>query len=77
MPFLVKSGLDPPGGPDPVDVAAGFHERAETLRHMAVNAHYCYEDFDVVDAKSAQKHVRPVILEPLKAARAKLASLGD
>lgn len=75
MPFLVRAGLDPTDGPDPVHVAEGFHERAETLLHMAASARYCYEDFETIDEKSAKKHLRPVILEPMKTARDKLASL--
>ena len=75
MPFLVKAGLDPADGPNPAHIAEGFHERAETMLHMAAGARYCYEDFEVVDEKSAKKHLRPVILEPLKAARDRLANL--
>jgi glutamyl-tRNA synthetase len=75
MPFLVRAGLDPAEGPDPEHVAAGFHERAETLLHMAASARYCYEDFDVIDEKSAKKHLRPVILEPFRVVRDRLASL--
>jgi glutamyl-tRNA synthetase len=74
-PFLVRAGLDPDAGPNPEHVAAGFHERSETLLHMAASARYCYEDFDVIDEKSAKKHLRPVILEPFKAARDRLAAL--
>jgi glutamyl-tRNA synthetase len=74
-PFLLKIGLEPADGPDPVHIAEGFHERAETLLHMASSARYCYEDFEVIDEKSAKKHLRPVILEPLKTARDRLASL--
>jgi glutamyl-tRNA synthetase len=75
MPFLIKVGLDPAEGPDPVFVAEGYHERAETLLHMASSARYCYEDFDVIDEKSAKKHLRPVILEPLMTAKDRLARL--
>jgi glutamyl-tRNA synthetase len=75
MPFLVKAGLDPADGPDPAHIAEGFHERAETLLHMAASARYCYEDFDQYDEKSAKKHLRPVILEPLTAAKDRLAAL--
>lgn len=75
MPFLVKAGLNPADGPDPVFVAEGYHERAETLLHMASSARYCYEDFEVIDEKSAKKHLRPVILEPLVAATSRLSSL--
>jgi glutamyl-tRNA synthetase len=75
MPFLVRAGLDPSEGPDPVHVAEAYHERAETLLHMAASARYCYEDFEAFDEKSAKKHLRPVILEPLRVARARLAGL--
>jgi len=75
LPFLVKAGMNPAEGPDSVHIAEGFHERGETLLHMAASARYCYEDFEAIDAKSAKKHLRPVILEPFKAARDKLAGL--
>jgi len=75
MPFLIRVGLDPAEGPDPVHVVEGFHERAETLLHMASSARYCYEDFDVIDEKSAKKHLRPVILEPLTVAKDRLGQL--
>jgi glutamyl-tRNA synthetase len=74
-PYLQEAGLDPANGPDPVHIVEGFHERAETLLHMAASARYCYEDFEVIDEKSAKKHLRPVILEPITAARGRLASL--
>jgi len=75
VPFLVAAGFDPADGPDPVHVAEGFHERAETLQHMAASARYCFEDFDTVEANAAKKQLRPVILEPLRAARDRFASL--
>lgn len=75
MPFLVSAGLDPSEGPDPVHVADAYHERAETLLHMAASARYCYENFEVFDEKSAKKHLRPVVLEPLRTVRARLAAL--
>ncbi|MDH3266310.1 MAG: glutamate--tRNA ligase [Gammaproteobacteria bacterium] len=75
MPYLIKAGLDPAEGPDPVHIADGFHERAETLLRMASIARYCYEDFDVIEAKAAKKFLRPVILEPLRVARQRLAKI--
>ncbi|MDJ0701606.1 MAG: glutamate--tRNA ligase [Woeseiaceae bacterium] len=75
MPFLIRAGLDPSDGPDPAHVAEGFHERADTLLHMAASARYCYEDFDAIDPKSVKKHLRPVILEPLRALRERLANV--
>jgi glutamyl-tRNA synthetase len=77
VPFLEKAGLDPSEGPDPVHVAEGFHERAETLQQLASSASYCYAEFDSIDEKAAKKHLRPVILEPLKAARERLAAVED
>ncbi len=76
-PFLVKIGLDPSAGPDPRDVADALHERAETLLEMASKARFCYEDFEAVDPKAAKKHLRPAVLEPLKAIRLRLAELEE
>ena len=42
---------------------------------MAASARYCYEDFEVIEPKSAKKHLRPVILQPLRTVRARLAGL--
>ena len=62
-------------GPNPEDVADVFRERAQTLVEMAESSRYCYRDFDEIDAKSAKKNLRPVVLEPLQAARIALAKL--
>ena len=77
LPYLHAAGLDPDSGPAAADVADGFRERAETLVQMAESARVCYEDFDTIDAKAARKNLRPVILEPLQAARKKFAELPD
>ena len=77
VPFLEKLGIDPAAGPEPAAIAEGFHERAETLVQMAENCRYCYEDFAEIDPKAAKKHLRPVILEPLKTARAAFAVLAE
>ncbi len=77
VPYLEKLGLDPADGPNPEQVAAGFHERAETLLEMAESCYYCYSDFDEIDANAAKKHLRPVVLEPLKEIRARFAALAD
>jgi glutamyl-tRNA synthetase len=77
LPYFDRLGLDPAAGPDPVRLATGFHERADTLLHMVASARYCYEDFEQLDAKSAKKHLRPVVLEPLQRVRERFAALGD
>ena len=76
-PYLKTIGLDPDNGPSPADVADVFRERAQTLLEMAESARYCYEDFDEIDPKAAKKNLRPVVLEPLQAARNALAELDN
>ena len=75
MPFLVRAGLDPSDGPDAEQVAEAYHERAETLVHMAANARYCYEDFENFEPMSAKKHLRPVVLDAMRTVRTRLAEL--
>jgi glutamyl-tRNA synthetase len=77
IPYLEMAGIDPGDGPAPADAAEGFRERAETLQQMAASARYCYADFDAIEAKAAKKNLRPVILEPMQAAREKLANLTE
>jgi glutamyl-tRNA synthetase len=75
--FLKKLGIDPDDGPAPEDVAEGFRERADTLVMMAESSRYCYEDFDEIEAKAAKKHLRPAVLEPMKAICAELSALSN
>ncbi|MDJ0793296.1 MAG: glutamate--tRNA ligase [Woeseiaceae bacterium] len=75
--FLKRSGIPITSGPSPADVAEVFRERAETIQQMADNSRYCFVDFDAIDPKAAKKHLRPVVLEPLKAVRTALAETPD
>jgi glutamyl-tRNA synthetase len=77
VPYLRQAGLDPDNGPDPADVADGLRERAETLVQMAASARYYYADFENIEPKAAKKNLRPVILEPLRAARDKFGELTE
>jgi len=77
LPYMISAGLNPEYGPPLSDLADGFRERAETLVQMVESARYCYEDFEEIDAKAAKKNLRPVIQEPLKAARGELAELPE
>lgn len=77
IPYLKAVGLDPDDGPDPRATAEGFRERAETLLHMAASARYCYEDFEVIEPNASKKHLRPVVLEPMKAVRDRLAGVEE
>ncbi len=76
-PYMESAGLNPNNGPPLSDLAQGFRERAETLVQMVESSRYCYEDFEEIDAKAAKKNLRPVIQEPLKAARDGLAQLPE
>jgi len=77
LPYMHSAGLKLENGPPLSDLADGFRERAETLVQMVDSSRYCYEDFDEIDAKAAKKNLRPVIQEPLQAARDELAKLSE
>ncbi len=77
VPYLERAGLDPDLGPAPADLADGFRERAETLQQMVESSRYCYADFEEIDAKAAKKNLRPVILEPMRVIRERLAELPE
>jgi len=76
-PFLQSAGIDISDGPDPAAVAAGFHERAETLVQMAESCRYCYEDFAEFDANAAKKNLRPVILKPLQDVKSRFEAISE
>jgi len=76
-PYLERAGIDVANGPDPAQLAAGFHERAETLVQLVESSRYCYQEFDEIDAKAAKKNLRPVILEPLRDIRERFAELPE
>jgi len=77
VPFLEQAGLDPQDGPNPARVAEGFRERAETLAQMAQSCRYCYEDFDAPEPAAAKKHLRPVILQPMRRVAERLRGLSS
>ena len=72
-----RLGVDITRGPAVATVAGAMQQRARTLRDMAQDTRYCYEDFEDFDSKAARKALRPVALQPLEAARTALGSLGD
>jgi len=77
LPYLRQAGVNVEEGPEPVELARAYRERADTLLHMAASARYCYEDFEEIEPKSAKKHLRPVVLEPMRETRRRLAELND
>ena len=76
LPWLSRA-MAPDTGPRPIDVAEAYRERAETMQQMVEKSRYCYEDFDEIEAKPAKKHLRPVILEPMKSVRDRFRSIAE
>ncbi len=76
-PHMGNLGIDPTEGPDLIAVASAQQERAKTLVEMADISAFFYKDYDEFDEKAAKKVLRPVALEPLKAARARFAEQQD
>ena len=74
---LARAGAEVAAGPDPAQVAEVQRERARTLVEMAEKSLFAYRDFDAYEETAARKHLGPVALGPLKAARASLEALPD
>ncbi len=72
---LRQLGLDPDNGPPLAAVAEAWRERAETLADMAESARWVYSAEVELNQRAAHKFLRPVVREPLAAAREELADL--
>ena len=70
-------GLDTEGGPPMAAVVEAWRERAETLAAMAEAARWVYSPEVELDERAAHKFLRPVVREPLAAARDALEGLAD
>lgn len=69
--------VDIDNGPELEDLIDVQKQRTETLKEMAEQSTFFYNDFEEYDAKAAKKHLRPVILEPLKALYDAFIALKD
>ena len=74
---LQSLGVDTSGEPGVAGVFDAQRERAKTLGEMAANSRYFFEDFSEYEGDSAKKHLRPVVLEPMRALRERLAALEE
>ena len=74
---LVKLGVDVTGLPNLKEVAGIQKERVKTIAEMAEQSRFFYEEFAEYDETAAKKHLRPVVLEPLREVREALAGLED
>jgi len=75
--FLQAEGINVNNGPELEVLVAVQKERTKTVRELAEQSRCFYVDFAEFDQDAAKKHLRPVILEPLRALRDKLAGLDD
>ncbi|MHA6963231.1 glutamate--tRNA ligase [Zobellella denitrificans] len=70
-------GIDFGRGPALAEVVSLYAERCQTLKELAAQSRYLFEDFSAFEEGAAKKHLRPVAAEPLALARTRLAELAD
>lgn len=75
--LFLAMNIDLKNGPDLLDLIEVQKQRTETLKDMVEQSVLFYKDFDEYDANAAKKHLRPVILEPLKALYDALTAIKD
>jgi glutamyl-tRNA synthetase len=74
---LGKIGIDPTTGPDPVEVATAYRERAKTLVEMAQSSVFFYQEFENFEEKAAKKNLKPEVAGPLSELRDRFAALAE
>jgi glutamyl-tRNA synthetase len=74
---IEQANIDTRTGPELAELVKLLGERCKTLKEIAENCRYFYEEFDEFDADAAKKHLRPVARQPLEVVRDKLAALTD
>lgn len=75
--LLLFMNVDIDNGPELEDLIDVQKQRTETLKEMAEQSTFFYNDFEEYDAKAAKKHLRPVVLEPLKELYDSLKNLSE
>jgi len=68
-------GIDISQGPALVELIPVMAERVDTLRQLAEQTRYFYQDFIQFDVTSVNKHLRAVAAEPLTVVKQKFADL--
>ena len=69
--------IDTTNGPALEEIVTALGERVNTLKELAAQSRYCFEDFEEFDAGAAKKHLRGVAMEPLQLVGEKLSALED
>ena len=68
-------GIDYKNGPALTDIIGLLAERCQTLREVAEQSRYFYEEYEAIDEAAAKKHLKAAAREPLALIRVKLAAL--
>ena len=76
-PQLELLGTDCTNGPALSEVVIAQQERAKTLREMAENSIYFYQDFEHFEEKAARKNLKTEAHAPLLNLRQRFESLAD
>lgn len=72
---LAALGIDAGGGPEPVDIISAQKERAKTLREMATNSRFFFEEISSYDEKAVRKNFKAETEETMRQVREGLAAL--
>ena len=73
---IERMGLVATGTASPSFLAEVQRDRARTIVEMAEKSRFALEEFRDFDERAAKKHLRPVALEPLVAARTRLGAIS-
>ena len=74
---LEALGVDPAEGPAPEEIISAQKERAKTLKEMATNSRFFFEEISSYDEKAVSKNFKPESEEPMRRVREGLAALKD
>lgn len=72
-----QQGIDISSGPQLRELVKLLGERYKTLKEMAANCRYFYEDFSVFEIEAAKRHLCPMAAQALLTMRLKLAHLVE
>ncbi len=70
-------GIDPSEGPALIEVVKAFRERTRTLKEMAENSAFLYQEFTNYDEKAANKNLTAAAETPLRRLNEVLATLPE
>ncbi|WP_225639197.1 glutamate--tRNA ligase [Candidatus Profftia sp. (ex Adelges kitamiensis)] len=74
---ICNAGYNTNNGPNLLDIIQILAGRCNTLKEMAEQAHYFYEDFTEFETEAVKKYLSPIAYKPLEIISEKLASIVD